>query len=188
MEKEVDLVEVMKSFRTFLWLCHKFYGMEDEEVNFSFGSFYEPERGRYITKRGKRGGKVEIAFVRYAVELNEPGRRQEAYRAILHEATHAWEHYIDPDFYEEVSDLLDKPGLYGHPGNILEEPARLAQYGIDVRDVYLKLIHDPRVRESVHAGNYDFLEIVAEQLMALMKAAEADFEGHWVEYLTAYII
>ena len=84
---------------------------------------------------------------------------------ILHEVTHAWEHEVDPSFYSKVYNLLDrKKDLYWSCGNLLEEPARLAALGYDVRGVYLHLINDRRVRESVENGTYDFVRIVGAEL------------------------
>ena len=96
--------------------------------------------------------------------LNEQTSLTKAKGTILHEVTHAWEHEVDPVFYGKVYNLLNKKGLYWSCGNLLEEPARLAALGYDVRGVYLRLINDPVVRESVEAGNYNFVRIVGEEL------------------------
>lgn len=96
--------------------------------------------------------------------LNEQTSLTKAKGTILHEVTHAWEHEVDPVFYGKVYNLLNKKGLYWSCGNLLEEPARLAALGYDVRGVYLRLINDPVVRESVEADNYNFVRIVGEEL------------------------
>lgn len=98
--------------------------------------------------------------------LNEKTTLTMGKGTIIHEVTHAWEHEADPVFYGKVYNLLDKKkkDLYWSCGNLLEEPARLAALGYDVRGVYLRLINDSRVRESVEAGNYNFVRIVGEEL------------------------
>lgn len=100
--------------------------------------------------------------------LNEKTTLTMGKGTILHEVTHAWEHEIDPIFYGKVYNLLHRKEveakLYWSPGNILEEPARLASLGYDVREVYLRLINDRRVRQSVEAGTYDFVRIVGAEL------------------------
>lgn len=100
--------------------------------------------------------------------LNEKTTLTMGKGTILHEVTHAWEHEVDPAFYGKVYDLLHKKEikakLYWDPGNILEEPARLASLGYDVREVYLRLINDSRVRRSVEAGTYDFVRVVGAEL------------------------
>lgn len=97
--------------------------------------------------------------------LNEKTTLTMAKGTVLHEVTHAWEHEVDPDFYGKVYNLLDrKKDLYWSKGNLLEEPARLASLGYDVREVYLRLINDSRVRRSVEAGTYDFVRVVGAEL------------------------
>lgn len=97
--------------------------------------------------------------------LNEKTTLTMAKGTVIHEVTHAWEHEADPGFYDKVCSLLQKnANLYWDPGNILEEPARLAALGYNVSGVYLRLINDPRVRRSVEAGNYDFVRIVGKEL------------------------
>ena len=100
--------------------------------------------------------------------LNEKTTLTMGKGTIIHEVTHAWEHEVDPDFYGKVYNLLHKEEvkakLYWDSGNLLEEPARLASLGYDVREVYSRLINDRRVRQSVEAGTYDFVRIVSAEL------------------------
>lgn len=170
-----DTHENADALISFFYEICEFYGLvaqkvmaplDKGKVNFALKKLKAGTNGQCRTEKGV----AHFALTSLGIDflLDEETDLAKAKACITHEVTHAWCHEVDPLFYDKAVDLLYDPTvksrLYWSPGNIIEEPARLASKGYDVRQIYLHLINYPSVRQSVEAGNLAFIKEVGMEL------------------------
>lgn len=106
----------------------------------------EWQRGAFMSR--DRGGMVSInSNYIYGEDVVR------ARGTVLHELTHAWCHEQDPIFFPLLMRATKaERENYWSPDNPVEEVARMAALGVDVRDKYLAIINNMDVRCAVLGG------------------------------------
>lgn len=127
-------------------------GFDNTKVNLEAGTMEQDKHGWCRVREGLD----HCALIRLNREyiLQEDVSVSQVRAVVTHEVTHAWEHEFDPEFYFRAVNFFNKYDfLYSTRGNLIEECARMAERGIDIRPIYKVILKRDFVRRGIEEGD-----------------------------------